>query len=227
MESFSDRIKAIAERCRERALDPEFQAQAERLRRENAEAEAASLEAERNLRLFEAGVPRRLWLTIRDPKATPAIGEVRTWLAGPEACVFLVLGGEVGTGKSFAAAYAVKGGGRLVDAHSLVMAGTWDSIWTDLVTTPVLALDELGAEHLNDAYKASLYSLLNARYSHSRRTLLATNLSGDLFLSRYCSDGDADRLRDRLRTGGKWVGLPGKSLRQHWADPETDKETEP
>jgi hypothetical protein len=217
METFADRVRAVTERCRARALDPEFQAQAERLKRENAEAEAASQEAERNLRLFEAGVPRRLWPTLAAPDATPALEAVKAWLAGPEECVFLVLGGEVGTGKSFAAAWAVRNGGRHTDAHSLVYAGQFDPIWAQLATTPVLALDELGAEHLNDAYRASLYALLNARYANARRTLLITNMAGQGFLSRYCPDGEADRLKDRLSTGGKWINVPGKSLRQKWA----------
>ena len=225
MEPISKAIGSIQEwaaRCAARAETPEFKANAAKLAEQTAAFEAAQREADRKLALVEAGIPQALWDLLRAPKESPALEAVREWLAGPPACVFLALAGPAGRGKTFAAAWAIaERGGRYALAHDLVAAGTFDPVWHDLATAPVLALDELGNEYRNDAYSASLYTLLNTRHAHRRRTILATNLDGAAFTTRYCPDA-ADPLRDRLRTASRWVNLGGESMRTHWA--ETDRE---
>ena len=214
----STKIAEWARRCAARAETPEFKANAAKLAEQTADFEAASRETERKLALVEAGIPQALWETLRAPTETPALSAVREWIAGPPACVFLALAGQAGRGKTFAAAWAIsERGGRYALAHDLVSVGTFDPVWRDLAAAPLVALDELGSEYRNDAYAASLYTLLNTRHAHQRRTILATNLDAPAFVARYCPDA-ADPLRDRLRTASRWVNLSGESMRRHWTE---------
>lgn len=218
MESLSEKIHAVVARCIERQNDPEFQAQARRLAEENAEAEKLCRETERKMALHSSGVPMSLWDKVLSPDPTPALDAARTFLATPGANAFLTLSGPRGRGKTFAAGWCVaERGGRFIEAHALVHAGTFDPVWRELMAAPVVALDELGAEHMNDAYRSSLYGLLNARYANERKTVLVTNLDANQFRARYCP-GAEDRLHERLRTAGTWVSLPGDSMRTHWSE---------
>ena len=210
-EAISARIKAFAERMAKLCEDPEYQRNAERIRLENAEAEKASREAERKLRLHACGVPRELWGLLDQPKDEAAIQAAREFLDGRH--LFLTLSGPKGRGKTFALCWAIaQRGGRYLWAGDLVQAGIFDNVWKDLADVPVLALDELGAEYLNDAYLSSLYNLLDKRYANGRKTILATNLNGPGFKQRYCAAG-MDRLYERLTVSGIFRPLDGPSLR--------------
>lgn len=226
MKHISETIGTIQEwaaRCAARAETPEFQANAAKLAEQTAAFNAAQREVDRKLALVQAGIPTALWDLLRAPKETPALVAVREWFAGPSACVFLSLAGQAGRGKTFAAAWAIsERGGQYALAHDLVAAGTFDPIWKDLASAPLVALDELGNEYRNDAYSASLYTLLNTRHAHQRRTILATNLDAPAFAARYCPEA-TDPLRDRLRTASRWVNLSGESMRKHWTE-ATDRE---
>lgn len=216
----SSKIAEWARRMAARAETPEYIANAERLERENAANLATSRETQRKINLHSAGVPGSLWESVREPQETPAIIAAREFLASPAACVFLVLVGPAGRGKTFAAAWTVaEREGRYVIAHDLVHAGSFDQVWRELADAPVLALDEVGAEYRNPAFDASFYTLLNSRHAHQRKTVICTNLDGDGFVRRYCPN-PTDPLRDRLRTAARWVTLPGDSLRKHWAEVE-------
>jgi DNA replication protein DnaC len=219
MDTLSSKIAEFVQRGKARLDDPEFQANVDRIRRENAAAEAASRVAEKHLRFLQSGVPMSVWDGLERAKDTEALSAARWFVAeAPESCVFLALAGPAGRGKTFAGAWAVaEAGGSYAIAHDLVHLGTFDPIWRDLTAAHVLTLDELGREHANDAYLASLYTLLNSRHAHGRKTVLVTNLNADLFKARYCPQPD-DPLRDRIRTGGKWLNLPGESLRTHWTE---------
>ncbi len=222
--NLSSKIADWARRCAERADTPEFQANAEKLRAEITATEAQSQEAARKLALHEAGIPQALWETLRAPKETPAFATVRDWLAGPRECVFLALAGPAGRGKTFAAASAVaEWSGLYAIAHDLVTVGMFNPGWIVLGDAPLVALDELGNEHMNDAYRASLYAVLNKRHARQYRTVLVTNLDAAAFRDRYCPDS-ADPLRDRLRTASRWENLPGESMRTHWAETEPEDE---
>jgi DNA replication protein DnaC len=216
------RFEEWAERMRQRAEDPDFRANAEKWR--ETKAEAAQRENDRLMALHVAGVPASLWDAVLAPKVTDALEAVQRFLDAPRDCLYLVLAGPAGRGKTFAAAWGVsKREGRYVLAHDLVAAGTFDSLWKEIAAVPMLALDELGAEYRNPAYEASLYSLLNARHAHGRKTILCTNLDGGAFVTRYCPKA-GDPLRDRLRTAQAWVALPGESMRKPWSDAEPDEE---
>lgn len=217
-------IQEWAARCAARAATPEFQTNAAKLSADSAAFEAAQRETDRKLALVQAGIPQSLWETLRMPRNTPALAAVRGWLAGPPTCVFLALAGQAGRGKTFAAAWAIsERGGLYALAHDLVAAGTFDPRWRELAEAPVVALDELGNEYRNEAYSASLYTLLNTRHAHQRRTILATNLDAPAFAARYCPEA-TDPLRDRLRTAAQWVNLSGESLRKHWSEREPGEE---
>ena len=235
MQTVADRMAAVIARCQARAEDPEFQRQARRIADEEANARAVLAEVERNSRLLRSGIPVGLWNPVAakrgerspldQPKATPALEAVKAHVDAPGACVFLTLSGKRGQGKTFAASYAVYArGGRFVDAHDLVRLSSFDeSEWRDLERQPVLAVDELGAEYLNDAYRANLYGLLNRRFADQRKTILCTNLAAPSFVARYCPDPE-DRLLERLTKSGTWTNLDGDSLRRHWQDREPGEE---
>jgi DNA replication protein DnaC len=226
MEALADRLKEVVERCKQRNEDPEYQRNAARLEAEAAAQQVRSAEITRATFLRSSGIPQEHWSTLTAPRLTPAVREVSAFLSGPDEFRFLVLAGPKGRGKSFALSFAAnQKRGIYVDAHDLVAASTFDrEYWDDLVAAPLLAIDELGAESVNDSYDANLYALLNARYSRLRKTVIATNLDGPAFRSRYLAAG-LDRLLDRLGTAGKWVSLPGESMRRPWQDTDKDEET--
>jgi DNA replication protein DnaC len=223
VEQCMDSWRETLKRCAERAEDPTFKANAERLRLENAEAEEASARANRKMELHAAGVPYRFWDVIAEPKDEVSVIAARDFLQAPATLSYLVLVGPVGRGKTTALAWACGNsrGARFVTAQDLVFAGAFDPIWKELLLAPVLAIDEIGAEHINDAYLASLYDLLNGRGSWQRKTLIAGNIGSEAFAKRYCGrtpDVRQDPLYDRLTNFGRWVTLPGESMRRNWAE---------
>lgn len=221
--NLTEQIKAWAKRCGERAEDPEFQRRAAELAAQDKEAEKRSREAERQNALLSAGIPMPWWEILREPKETDSLGIVRRFLDAPPACVFLALVGPKGRGKSVAACWAVarRGGLYVESAQNLVTAGTFSPVWTEMETAPLLVVDELGTEYRNDAFEASLYALLNARYARQRKTILVTNLDAVQFKARYGAAG-MDRLIERIVKGGMFETVPGESIRPHWSDEEDD-----
>ena len=215
-------IRELIDRCIARQDDPSFRANAERLALENAAEAKRQIEAERSLRLQSSGVPFPWWEALKKPDDTDALVKVRDWLETPPDCVFQVLAGPKGRGKSFAACWAVyeRRGIYIPAAQDFVTAGTFGFVWKDAETTPLLAIDELGVEYTNEAYLSSLYTLLNARYLHQRKTLLVTNLDAAQFQRRYGSAPGLDRLMERLAKGGIFEVVPGESIRPHWTEAE-------
>ncbi|ABS25291.1 ATP-binding protein [Anaeromyxobacter sp. Fw109-5] len=208
-----------AKRVMARAEDPQYQENVRRLAAEDAEIAEAHADFARRRRFVEGSVPQAFWESVQNPDNTEALAAVRHHLAvAPPECVFLSLAGPRGRGKSTALAWAVtEHGGLFVEAHALVRLGMFDRIWRDAPDVPVLALDEIGAEYLNDGYRASLYELLNRRFSNNRKTIIATNLDAAAFKARYCPDAN-DRLAERIAKGGRWVNLPGESMRRNWRE---------
>lgn len=224
------RISAMLERLHALCDDPEYQAQQDRIRREFAASDEREAEARRSVALQHAGIPASFWGLLAAPKETEALAAVREFVRSPPECVFLTLAGAKGRGKTTAACWGVwnlvaedaQGNehprpGRYVWASDLVAAGAFDPLWGDLETEPILAIDELGAEYLNDAYLSSLYALLDKRFASRRKTILVTNLDGPSLRQRYGAGG-LERLLERLRTGGRFVGIDGESMRRNWAE---------
>jgi DNA replication protein DnaC len=205
--------------------DPAYQENLKRIEEGNAEYERVQAEHRKADKLRRTGVPPEV-AAARPNQSLPRTA-VADFLAGPPSLRFLTLSGRKGCGKTFAAAEAVwERGGRYTDAGQLVALSTFDEAeWGSLSRTPLLVVDELGAEHPNPAFEANLYGLLDRRYRQGKRTILCTNLNAAEFKARYCENG-LDRLLDRLRTGGRWVSLDGPSLRKNWQDTD-DREDAP
>ena len=222
METISG-IRETIERMRRRAEDPEFQARAEALAAQEHDRLATQAEAARLRYLVESGIPRAYWEHLNLPRETEALGAVRELLAGGPSVV--ILGGPKGRGKTTALAFACHAKrGRFVEAQDLFRLSSFAADdWLDLQETPLLALDEAGTEFLGDVLAVNLFSVLNARIQNLRPTAIATNLSVADFRTRFLR-GAMERLDDRLRACGKWVSLPGESMRQHWSESHHERD---
>ncbi|MCC6738235.1 MAG: hypothetical protein IT452_04255 [Planctomycetia bacterium] len=208
-------------------------------RREELEAQAraeyAAVQDEREmariLRIRAAGemgdVPPRVIEKVVVATGTPAREAVKAFMNGEK--TLLVLGGGLGTGKSVAAGEAVclmnrpnrvnGRDARWIKSIDLVRIGIYgeaaDRFAEDCRSLRLLAIDDLGTEPRDEKgyAAANLEAALDARYDACAKTILTTNLDFDGFSSRYLT-GTGERLRDRLRECGEFVGLTGPSLRR-------------
>jgi chromosomal replication initiation ATPase DnaA len=221
MDTFGDRLKSVISVAMQRADDPEYQRKAEELRVSWDAFEARSRELDREVSLESWGIPRAAAKLLEAPGKTQAIEAVGTWLKMQPPVPFLLLLGARGVGKTVAAWWAVAlRAGRYVTAMDLVRAGSFDrDFWESLRSVPLLAIDELGMEGIDQSgwFFANLYDLLDHRMSRNRRTILLSNLDVPAFKARYCA-GAMERLYDRLRTTGKVVEINGESMRKHWSE---------
>jgi len=157
---------------------------------------------------------------------TAAIERARD--ATAKGACFVVLSGDVGMGKSVAAATwllerarAVANGapvsewprwGRWIHAHQLARLNDLDGRGIgDLEACPLLVLDDLGAEFLDGKgwLSAALDSLVYQRHGNRRPSMLTTNLPAAAFLARY-----GGRIGSRLRECAAFVELAGVDLRR-------------
>lgn len=163
---------------------------------------------------------------------TAAIEAVEAWLA--EGAAMLVLAGDVGTGKSQAAALAVgrfweescaappfsperrRGFPLWLPAPVINRFAHWDEAPKEWERAGILVLDDLGEEEATAKSVVMIEALVNARWGDELRTIITTNLTGKTFVERYRS-----RIVDRLRSSGLddrgkarwWVTCTGQSLR--------------
>ncbi len=160
-------------------------------------------------------------------EASHAIDAALEWLELPIGAGHrdsLVLSGERGRGKSYAAAQALvrlrPGDGCPRWAKTLHVA-TWlhtrshdegsHRSLARIEEASLLVLDDMGWEHLDRAgfVRTALVGLIDDRIQSERRTILTTNLNEKQFCERY---GDA--IHDRLRGYGLWVDVEkGPSMR--------------
>lgn len=183
------------------------------------EAEARRQQARDSLnRFWERRVPGRYAAALIDtltPQQNPQ-GRVATWWENGGQT--LVLRSEKpGVGKSHAAV--------AVGRHA-VANGAWSAFWTAIDLNDalrpgndpaaydvarecdLLVLDDLGRERITEWTIERLTSVLDARWSNDKRTVITTNLPGDKFVERY-GDPIVDRIRDGLWT----VAITGESRR--------------
>jgi hypothetical protein len=166
---------------------------------------------------------------------TDALTAATAWSRSGAA--LLAFAGPVGTGKSMAAAWALRDwwlatatvnpwgqrvpyDGRLwVAAPHLGRLAPWaDEVQAlDGADAPgMLVLDDLGEEEATPRSLAMLSSMLTSRFAQGCATIITTNLDGSTFRDRYGA-----RLIDRLRECGLdergkakwWVTCGGESLR--------------
>jgi DNA replication protein DnaC len=202
------RLAELVARGKARLDDPVFRAHV-------AEGEAVAREAERGARRIRrkyAGIPVALAeLLDGDLEPTAALEKARAFLSSPK--LLLVFAGDVGRGKSLAAAWlADMMGGRFVEAADVVQANVYDAQgWRSFFTPPLLAIDELGMEPLDQGGwgESKFYDLVNGRLQAKKRTVLVTNLDLKAFVARYPDP----RLRDRLRAHGAFLVAKGPSMR--------------
>lgn len=162
-------------------------------------------------------------------RETEPLARARDWLAGPRR--MLVLGGDVGVGKTTALAWAAaqdpapdfgwRNSGvpwpedlapRFLDAGSLATVSRYKSEeMRPILDCALLVLDDLGMEYADGAgsFVTTLDLVLNHRYHNELRTAISTNLTSGDFVERY-----GKRLADRLSEAGSYFELAGRSLRR-------------
>jgi DNA replication protein DnaC len=212
--TIGEQLKAKLAEMQARAETPEFQAAVARLERETADQKAVRERQERLLYLTTHGIPRAAWEWLDTPEQTDAITAAKAMLAN-ERQMFLTLAGPLGRGKTSALAWlAYQRRGHFTTAVQLQQASTFDAtLWDELARTPLLSVDEFGAEYPNEAFLSNLFGLLNRRCDNLQPTAIGTNLDARAFEARY-ANGPMARLADRLRAYGQWVTLPGQSMRK-------------
>ena len=165
-------------------------------------------------------------------RATVAAGVDRTEavmvleeFATSNAWCLLLLGG-VGCGKSTAVGeFLFKEQLRVGPRKSTMQRALWvccdeisrlsrfgpeaDERFERLRKARALVLDDLGTEVSQPGWEQDLSSVMNARYQHSARTIITSNLPVEEFKRRY-----GERLVDRIRENGLVRQLGGESMRR-------------
>lgn len=142
---------------------------------------------------------------------------IRRWIAERDS-ITLVLAGNIGTGKTYAAYaignYAVAHGSWVEawNVHDLLLAMRPDgdaSAYRRATTVPLLILDDLGASTPSGWAKEQMLALVNARVSNRFRTVVTTNVS-----SVVLRDTWEPRMVDRLTEDSTSLVFAGESRRK-------------
>lgn len=188
-------------------------AQWEYQREINAARQRAELDATFLLR--KLGVPERAARTLETPDfSKPALVRMRKWLMEPGMPFLFLMGGN-GTGKTVAAAFAVKeallasagvsrpSGGRSwqparwVEAGELACLSSFDErdreFFEECQRTRLLVLEEFASENLHREALPRLERLINHRYGNSLRTVFTSNIS-----ESQLNAPEWARIKDRL-----------------------------
>jgi DNA replication protein DnaC len=223
-------MEAAAKWCAE---NPEKSARYDELVGElQALDEAARKENQRRqyiARLRDDGLGERLieaaWGDALQP--TPAVMAARDWAASGK--TWLVLSGNVGTGKSVAAAMALieeikRGPGAVFlgdkargtiafrRASALVRMSAYDEGAKELArlkSIAMLVVDDLGTEHSTSWGTSLIHEIFDTRHDDRLRTIITTNIGRETLKAAI-----GDRLADRIAQDGKVVYLEGKSMRR-------------
>ena len=166
------------------------------------------------------GLPVRFRKPLEDPRPTRAVRGVDTWKREG----FLLLHGDHGTGKSFAAAYALLLLARqALSAHwkhpsawggfsamwtGAYRAATKDDVFEAARSVPVLVVDDLGAEENTTRARSRIVEIVSERYNQRKITVLTTN-DDALELEKIYGR----RMADRVLGDGLSVHCGGDSLR--------------
>lgn len=85
----------------------------------------------------------------------------------------------------------------------------WAQFEQEIRETPLLVLDDLGAEYTEGWVLTKVDAIISERYNRCRSVIVTTNLSAEQLRGVY-----AERVIDRLRSTLKVVNFKGQSLRQ-------------
>jgi DNA replication protein DnaC len=232
--SESDEMKKQIEELGKRCAKTEIQVADLRLSTDEAQEAVATLRAKYGLpaaslkeRLMQRGVPQRFRTMLanseKEPLETQALIAARDLLAGKG--TLLVLAGNEGRGKSFAAAWALsRRPGIWVYAPDLARVqqeAEGPTLDARMRTASLLVLEEVGKEHSPGGYAAArIVELLFHRDAEKRPTIVTTTLSLVEFIERYGKEQMASRLDGEKLLG--WVTVTGKDLRlsnpPHWQE---------
>lgn len=83
-----------------------------------------------------------------------------------------------------------------------------NSVENRIRQTPLLVLDDLGAEYDHTWVQAKVDAIITERYNRMRATIITSNLDARDILDRY-----QRRIYDRLRSTSMYIKFNGKSLR--------------
>lgn len=168
------------------------------------------------LRMVAADVDLGPALTVvsREFRATRGTMAVDEFLAKDD-MLTLVIAGDIGVGKSVAAAYGMRQRrGRFVSSSALTEMARFgdenDARRKAAFATPLLVLDDVGVE--KEWVAPLVESLLVERHNQQRRTVLTTNLDVKAFAKHY-----KGRVADRISSAGMFIPLLGPSLRKRGA----------
>lgn len=204
----------------------------------HAEAKAAGDRSEQEpqqrdvlQRLQRMGVPaNEMFAAIANDKPTEPMRVAQLWWKGDRKTFpALVMAGDVGQGKTVAAAWCAlewarrypwnalpSGSNRQpfawIDGPGMRKLGEWGEEAQDLLagaaTADLTVIDDAGREGDRRAYEA-LSDLIMERVDRNRATILSSNMKGEMFRARY---GMA--LADRLRSRAVLVTARGTSMRR-------------
>lgn len=196
--------------------DPEYRAKTAEHYREQELQERAERDKRFRELLAEQGLPQKDILRILGGgcKDTAALTVARQF--ADSAHRILVLSGGPGCGKTFAAGWLVAQqerfpGARFLDVSRLLRMNRYsEAAMTELERCSLLAIDDLGSEYVDakGAWLSLLDGLVNARYAADLRTVITTNVPAARFKEQY-----GERIADRIREVGRFVGVDGESLR--------------
>lgn len=217
----------------------------EAARREKALQEEAQAEADRfRQQQYEANVSRRYLFSrlsemITDTAARQEIQQVATRFIksnGTDLWGLLVIG-PVGTGKTYLGTALVNeflNAGRTAVYHTALgvireFKSTWNprgeteaQVFKKLVRKDLLVLDEVGVQFGSASEQAMLASLLDARYADRRPTVVIGNLT-----VKELTKTLGGRAIDRFREGGRVLIFDGPSRRGTMGNQTDDYELPP
>lgn len=168
--------------------------------------------------------PRRAIDVAQEPKLTPAILQLADWYDEEECEVrpIVVLSGGRGVGKTVAMVWLaywriVEQRPTFVTAPELArmprqerFAFVERAFSNDDEFSDALLLDDLGAEHPDSrsTWIGDFDEIFDRLYRTNHQAIITTNLKPAAFAKRYGA-----RVRDRFNECGKWIDIPGESMR--------------
>jgi DNA replication protein DnaC len=192
---------------------PEYFENAQRLlEQDQREADEAARKA-RGKMLAEAGVPEPHIGALLSGNAdrSAAMAEVAAFQKSGRN--ILLLCGDRGVGKSFAAASVLDpGGGLYLRAPKLARLSDYDKdAFAAIESARVLVVDDLGQEFADkkEFFISRFDDLISCRYDSGRTTVLTANMSKEVFKERY-----GERVADRIREVGMVSTIRGESRRR-------------